>query len=130
MKQTALEREFISYHYMPRNNFDMCSVPPGFAMPPNIFLYCSPYSVVAFQFLIPAVQVILFCLCIGGEPKNLNVAVVNYEKPNLFNYSYKFLDDVSTSVIHQVKLFTIKIILIIGVIHSAGCINISILTAM
>ncbi len=32
-----------------------------------------------FQFLIPCIQISLFCLCIGREPYNLNFGIVNNE---------------------------------------------------
>ena len=38
MKQMALEREFHKFSlYAKKTNFDLCPVPPGFAMPPHIF---------------------------------------------------------------------------------------------
>jgi len=39
--------------------------------------------VLMFQFLLPSVEVILFCLCIGQEPFNLPVSVFNEELMNL-----------------------------------------------
>ncbi|PIK48583.1 putative ABC transporter G family member 23-like isoform X2, partial [Apostichopus japonicus] len=35
----------------------------------------------AFQFLIPVLEVCLFCLCVGVPPKNLPMAVVNNDQP-------------------------------------------------
>ena len=32
-----------------------------------------------FEFLLPAIQITLFCLCIGREPYNLHMCVVNNE---------------------------------------------------
>ncbi|ELT92522.1 hypothetical protein CAPTEDRAFT_162923 [Capitella teleta] len=32
-----------------------------------------------FEFMLPAMQIVMFCLCIGRDPFNLNVAVVNNE---------------------------------------------------
>ena len=38
-----------------------------------------------FTFLIPVIQVALFCLCIGREPYNLNFGIVNNE--SIYNSS-------------------------------------------
>ncbi|KAG9511160.1 ABC transporter G family member 23, partial [Fragariocoptes setiger] len=56
--------------------------------------------VLLFQFLLPSVEVILFCLCIGQEPFNLPVAVYNgegFEDTSLF--SVRFLQEIDP---HQV----------------------------
>ncbi|XP_074652584.1 ABC transporter G family member 20-like isoform X2 [Tubulanus polymorphus] len=47
-----------------------------------------------FQFLLPAFQILLFCLCIGGDPKDLPMAVVNNETAPAFGALYLgFIDD-------------------------------------
>ncbi|XP_072049228.1 ABC transporter G family member 20-like [Amphiura filiformis] len=67
---------------------------------------------VIFQFLIPAIQVILFCLCIGGDPKNLKVAVVNEDTGFLFQkFGEQFLADVDPKVIHQVPIDNLTVAL-------------------
>lgn len=57
--------------------------------------------VLVFQFMLPAVQVILFCLCIGGEPFDVPVAVVNDEV--VPKSSLQFLNGLNKKIIRQVK---------------------------
>lgn len=57
--------------------------------------------VLVFQFMLPAIQVILFCLCIGGEPFDVPVAVVNEESTP--RSSLQFLGGLNKKVIRQVK---------------------------
>ncbi|XP_073683279.1 ABC transporter G family member 23 [Garra rufa] len=56
-----------------------------------------------FQFLLPVIQISLMCLCIGGDPKGIDVAVVNNEtSPSAYSRSLlSFLDNTS---VHQVSL--------------------------
>ncbi|XP_068423797.1 ABC transporter G family member 20 [Clinocottus analis] len=56
-----------------------------------------------FQFLLPVIQVSLICLCIGGEPNGVQVAVVNNEtSPSAYSQSLlSFLDNAS---VQQVAL--------------------------
>uniref|UniRef100_A0A3B4VBQ0 ABC transporter G family member 23-like n=1 Tax=Seriola dumerili TaxID=41447 RepID=A0A3B4VBQ0_SERDU len=56
-----------------------------------------------FQFLLPVIQISLICLCIGGDPKGIQVAVVNNEtSPSAYSQSLlSFLDNAS---VHQVPL--------------------------
>ena len=57
--------------------------------------------VLVFQFMLPAIQVILFCLCIGGEPFDVPVAVVNDEL--VPKSSVQFLNGLNRKIIRQVK---------------------------
>ena len=57
--------------------------------------------VLIFQFMLPAIQVILFCLCIGGEPFDVPVAVVNEEQ--VPKSSLAFLGGLSKKIIRQVR---------------------------
>lgn len=57
--------------------------------------------VLIFQFMLPAIQVILFCLCIGGEPFDVPVAIVNEE--SIPRASLQFLNGLDRRVIRQVK---------------------------
>lgn len=65
--------------------------------------------VLMFQFLLPSVEVILFCLCIGQEPFNLPVSVFNEEAINLnttetslaSRYSYQYLQKISNRSVIQ-----------------------------
>uniref|UniRef100_A0A8C2CXI9 ATP-binding cassette, sub-family H, member 1 n=1 Tax=Cyprinus carpio TaxID=7962 RepID=A0A8C2CXI9_CYPCA len=56
-----------------------------------------------FQFLLPVIQICLMCLCIGGDPKGIDVAVVNNEtSPSAYSRSLlSFLDNTS---VYQVSL--------------------------
>lgn len=45
-------------------------------------------GVMLFIFALPVMQVILFCLAIGGDPKGLKLAIVNHEK-NYTNLTYQ-----------------------------------------
>lgn len=57
--------------------------------------------VLIFQFMLPAIQVILFCLCIGGEPFDVPVAIVNEESQP--RSSLQFLNGLDKRVIRQIK---------------------------
>ncbi|KAM3863335.1 ABC transporter G family member 23 [Diretmus argenteus] len=56
-----------------------------------------------FQFLLPVIQISLMCLCIGGDPKGIQVAVVNNEtSPS--SYSNSLLSFLDNSSVEQVPL--------------------------
>ncbi|CAH1154038.1 unnamed protein product [Phaedon cochleariae] len=48
-------------------------------------------GVMLFIFALPVMQVILFCLAIGGDPRGLKLAIVNHEK-NYTNLTYQECD--------------------------------------
>ncbi|KAJ7987453.1 hypothetical protein DPEC_G00326640 [Dallia pectoralis] len=56
-----------------------------------------------FQFLLPVIQISLMCLCIGGDPKGIQVAVVNNETTSN-SYSQSLLSFLDNSSIKQVNL--------------------------
>ncbi|XP_066538730.1 ABC transporter G family member 20 [Hoplias malabaricus] len=56
-----------------------------------------------FQFLLPVIQICLMCLCIGGDPKGIEVAVVNNETSSSA-YSRSLLSFLDNSSIIQVNL--------------------------
>lgn len=56
-----------------------------------------------FQFLLPVIQVSLICLCIGGDPRGIQVAVVNNETSSS-GYSQSLLSFLDNSSVHQVPL--------------------------
>jgi hypothetical protein len=58
------------------------------------------FSLLLFQFALPAIQVILFCLCIGADPFNISVAIVNEEDPPFL--SKIFLEKIDPHLVHQV----------------------------
>jgi ABC-type sulfate/molybdate transport systems ATPase subunit len=57
--------------------------------------------VLLFQFALPAIQVILFCICIGADPFNIPVAIVNEESPPFL--SKLFLDKLDPYLVQQVS---------------------------
>ena len=57
--------------------------------------------VLLFQFALPAIQVILFCICIGADPFNIPVAIVNEEQPPFL--SKLFLDKLDPYLVQQVS---------------------------
>lgn len=56
-----------------------------------------------FQFLLPVIQISLICLCIGGDPQGIQVAVVNNET-SLSSYSHSLLSFLDNSSVVQVHL--------------------------
>ncbi|XP_048125030.1 ABC transporter G family member 20 isoform X2 [Alosa alosa] len=56
-----------------------------------------------FQFLLPVIQISLMCLCIGGDPKGIQVAVVNNET-STHSFSRSLLSFLDNSSIIQVNL--------------------------
>lgn len=56
--------------------------------------------VLLFQFLLPSIEVILFCICIGRDPFDIPVAIYNEEVDG--DYSHWFLDKLDNHTIHQV----------------------------
>lgn len=55
--------------------------------------------VLLFQFALPAIQVILFCICIGADPFNIPLAVVNEDEGIV--YSRDFLKQLDSYVVDQ-----------------------------
>ncbi|KAG7283169.1 hypothetical protein CRUP_000531 [Coryphaenoides rupestris] len=56
-----------------------------------------------FQFLLPVIQISLMCLCVGGDPKGIQVAVVNNETSSSA-YSQLLLTFLDNSSIEQVPV--------------------------
>ncbi|XP_043992358.1 ABC transporter G family member 23 isoform X1 [Gambusia affinis] len=58
-----------------------------------------------FQFLLPVIQISLICLCIGGDPKGIQVAVVNNDTyPPSSSFSQSLLSFLDNSSVIQVPL--------------------------
>ncbi|XP_071000962.1 ABC transporter G family member 23-like, partial [Oncorhynchus clarkii lewisi] len=55
-----------------------------------------------FQFLLPVMQISLMCLCIGGDPKGIQVAVVNNDTSSS-SYSQSLLSFLDNSSVQQVN---------------------------
>lgn len=60
------------------------------------------YRVLLFQFALPAIQVILFCICIGADPFNIPLAVVNEDSGQV--YSRNFLKQLDSYIVEQVRI--------------------------
>ncbi|XP_056902790.1 ABC transporter G family member 20 isoform X2 [Takifugu flavidus] len=56
-----------------------------------------------FQFLLPVIQISLICLCVGGDPRGIQVAVVNNET-STNAYSRSLLSFLDNSSVQQVPL--------------------------
>lgn len=59
-----------------------------------------------FQFVLPAIQVILFCICVGNDPFDISVAVVNEEtsaSTSIAALSTQFLNSIDTHLVKQVN---------------------------
>ncbi|XP_055358749.1 ABC transporter G family member 23 isoform X2 [Betta splendens] len=56
-----------------------------------------------FQFLLPVIQISLICLCVGGDPRGIQVAVVNNESGSSA-YSRSLLSFLDNSSVEQVNL--------------------------
>ncbi|CAH1797733.1 unnamed protein product, partial [Owenia fusiformis] len=59
----------------------------------NITVLSRNIGFLLFSFMLPAIQIILFCLCIGREPYGLNMAVVNKDTGPLGAEYLKFLNN-------------------------------------
>ncbi|XP_015247503.1 PREDICTED: ABC transporter G family member 23-like isoform X1 [Cyprinodon variegatus] len=58
-----------------------------------------------FQFLLPVIQISLICLCVGGDPKGIKVAVVNNDtSPASSSYSQSLLSFLDNSSVIQVPV--------------------------
>jgi len=56
--------------------------------------------ILLFYFFLPSIQIALFCICIGQDPKNIQVAVYNAEDPP--GLSAEYLSFVSKDIVVQV----------------------------
>ncbi|XP_074593668.1 ABC transporter G family member 20-like [Brevipalpus obovatus] len=54
--------------------------------------------ILLFQLVLPTIQIILFCICIGQEPKNLPLSVYSQDYAGT-NYSQKFLETLNPDYI-------------------------------
>jgi hypothetical protein len=67
-----------------------------------------------FQFLIPVIQICLFCLCIGGEPFDLKFGIVNNETifNSTNNASLLYINELSDITFQKVLIILLPIKLI------------------
>lgn len=58
-----------------------------------------------FQFVLPAIQVILFCICVGNDPFDIPVAIVNEESSadSIAALSSQFLSSIDPHLVRQVN---------------------------
>lgn len=64
-----------------------------------------------FQFVLPAIQVILFCICVGNDPFDISVAVVNEESSasnSIAALSTQFLNSIDTHLVKQVNFTNLE----------------------
>lgn len=75
--------------------------------------YSVSSSSLCFQFLLPVIQVSLICLCIGGDPMGIQVAVVNNEtSPSAFSNSLlSFLDNSSIQQVWYSNQWDLSVVL-------------------
>jgi len=59
--------------------------------------------VLLFQFLLPSIEVILFCICIGQDPFNIPVAVFNQEPHAPGHYGDWFLHEIDNKTINLIR---------------------------
>ncbi|XP_064482498.1 ABC transporter G family member 20-like [Ornithodoros turicata] len=59
-----------------------------------------------YSFLLPAIEIMLFCLVIGRVPFDMTISVVNEDSPP--KYSLKFLEDTDAEVLPQVSYKELK----------------------
>nr|UOU03363.1 ATP-binding cassette subfamily H-like 1 [Brachionus rubens] len=79
---TRMAKSFSKTFRVPKwNNFVGCVFKDSILIRRNL-------GFLIFQFLIPVIQISLFCLCIGREPYDLNFGIVNNE--SFYNSSDKF----------------------------------------
>ncbi len=59
-----------------------------------------------FQFLIPVIQISLFCLCIGREPYNLDFGIVNNETiyQSSFDGAQVYVNEMNNQTFQKVYL--------------------------
>ncbi|KAK3107884.1 hypothetical protein FSP39_024401, partial [Pinctada imbricata] len=89
-------------------NNSRCRCPIGLPSISNIFaqfiknmtLMKRNIGFLLFQFILPSIQIILFCVCIGGDPTNLNIAIVNNETAG--GLGSLFIEKLDTSTINKV----------------------------
>ncbi|CAG0897220.1 unnamed protein product [Darwinula stevensoni] len=74
----------------------------------NIISMVRNMGALLFQMVLPPLQVILFCLTIGSDPKNLHVSVVNNESPfgncSFGEFSCDFLHTMDPNIVIQGNL--------------------------
>lgn len=58
-----------------------------------------------FQFVLPAIQVVLFCICVGNDPFDIPVAIVNEESSSdsIAALSTQFLRSINPHLVRQVN---------------------------
>ena len=56
------------------------------------------------QVLMPAFQIIIFCVCLGQNPKGLEIAVYNPDNSSAYNYSAQLLSLVASQDLKLVKV--------------------------
>ncbi|XP_078325748.1 ABC transporter G family member 20-like isoform X1 [Crassostrea virginica] len=84
-----------------QNSPEKCQFPFGLPSPRNIFTQFLKnitfmkrnIGFLLFQFILPSIQIILFCVCIGNAPYGLKMAIVNNETQGLGELFIRELDN-------------------------------------
>lgn len=87
---------FVDSHYIKRSAEKTSAL-----FQKNVIRLRRNLPVLLFQFLLPSIEVILFCICIGRDPFNIPVAIYNEEFSG--EYSHWFLDKIDNQTITQVN---------------------------
>jgi hypothetical protein len=62
-------------------------------------------SLLIVQFLVPIIQIMMFCLCIGRDPANLNIGIYDEENlfgTTLFKIGEKFIENLDKNTFKKV----------------------------
>ncbi|XP_060081925.1 ABC transporter G family member 20-like [Ylistrum balloti] len=73
----------------------------------NLTLMKRNIGFLLFEFILPSIQIVLFCLCIGGDPYNLKVAIFNNETSAL-GFSHLFIQSLDNNTIDKVMFSDIE----------------------
>lgn len=68
----------------------------------NLVLIKRNVGLLLFEFMVPVVQITLFCVCIGNDPFHLHLAVINNDTGILgFNLGHQYLDQLDSYTVYQ-----------------------------
>ena len=87
-----------------RKNFDWDRVHALFVK--NIIRLMRNVPILLFYFFLPSIQIALFCICIGQDPKNIPIAIYNAEDPP--GLSAEYLSFLDKNIVVQVPYDTLE----------------------
>jgi len=88
-----------------RNKFRASFLKIGALSYKNITLLLRNIPLLLFQFLLPSLEIILFGICIGADPFNLNIAIFNQDTSG--NLPQLFLNSIDNHTVTQVHYSTL-----------------------